>query len=167
MFGYFRLACTNGLVIGEVSASMALIHRAGEIAQLTKLMEEMRERHIKAMSVIERWRNINLSRGLQHQLALEMAKLRFGGTAGKYDLDSALRVRRPEDEGDDLWRVFNRLQESYVRGGVSYVGNGGDVRSSRAIDGVVADTGFNLAAWAAAERIAKNVTGESAGVVVN
>jgi hypothetical protein len=167
MFGYFRLVCSNGLVIGEVAASMALIHRAGEIAQLDKVMKEINERHDRARLVIERWRGIQLGKATQQMLALEMAKLRFGNTAGKYDMESALRVRRPEDEGDDLWTVFNRLQESYVRGGVAYAGNAGDVRSSRPIDGVVADTGFNLAAWSVAERIAATVSGEGAAVVVN
>lgn len=165
MFGYFRLVCSNGLVIGEVAASMALIHRAGEIAQLDKLMAEMTERHARAMAVIERWGQIILPTGVQQQLALDLAKIRFGNTAGKYDLESALRVRREGDEGDDLWHVFNRLQESYVRGGVSYTGNSGDVRQSRAIDGVVADTGFNLAAWGVAEKLAAQISGDKSLVV--
>ena len=167
MQGYFRLACSNGLIIGEITASAALIHRAGEIAQLNEVLKQITERQQKANEVIGRWGQIILPKASQHHLALEMAKLRFGVTAGKYDLDSALIVRRPEDEGDDLWTVFNRLQESYVRGGVSYMGNGGDVRMSRAIDGVVADTSFNLAAWGVAEKVAKSVTGEGNAVSVN
>ncbi len=167
MFGYFRVVCANGLVVGEVEASAALIHRAGEVAQLDGIVKQITERQQKALSVIARWGQIILPVAAQQRLALELATLRFGSTAGKYDMDTALKVRRPEDEGNDLWTVFNRLQESYVRGGVSYMGNSGDVRQSRAIDGVVADTSFNLAAWDVAERVATTLVGGAEGVVVN
>lgn len=166
MDGYFRMVCSNGLIIGEIDTAFALIHRAGEIAQLQGIMEKVGERQAKAAAVIDRWRSIQLTVARQQFLAMEMAKLRFGNTAGKYNMDTALAVRRPGDEGDDLWTVFNRLQESYVRGGVSYM-SGKEVRQSRAIDGVVADTSFNLAAWGVAEQLAKSLTGEQVSVAVN
>lgn len=167
LFGFFKFACSNGLIIGEITASAALIHRAGEMAQLGGLINDLFERQMKALAVIDRWSAIDLTKGLQHQLAMEMARLRFGDGYAKYDLDSALAVRRPEDMGDNLWLVFNRLQEAYSRGGVMFTGKAGDVRASRAIDGVVADTGFNLAAWAAAERIAQKMIGVDGVASVN
>ena len=44
-------------------------------------------------------------------LAYEAAKLRYNDVSN-VNIDDILAVNRIEDEGNDLWTVFNRIQEN-------------------------------------------------------
>ena len=44
--------------------------------------------------------------------AYNAAKLRFDETDEKFNPDDLLRVNRVEDEDNDVWTVFNRIQEN-------------------------------------------------------
>ena len=46
------------------------------------------------------------------KLAYDAAKLRFKEDDDKFDIDALLKVNRTEDEGNDVWTVFNRIQEN-------------------------------------------------------
>jgi hypothetical protein len=45
------------------------------------------------------------------KFAFEAARLRFDDTSD-VDINKLLKVNRIEDEGNDVWTVFNRLQEN-------------------------------------------------------
>jgi hypothetical protein len=67
--------------------------------------------------------------------------------------EEILQPRRIEDQGDDLWKVFNVVQEKMIRGGVSYSSPKGKVRSAREINNIVASNSINTKLWEAAELI--------------
>ena len=46
------------------------------------------------------------------ELAYNAARLRFNETDENFNPDALLRVNRVEDEGNDVWTVFNRIQEN-------------------------------------------------------
>ena len=46
------------------------------------------------------------------RFAYNAAKLRFNKDDDKFDIDALLKVNRTEDEGNDVWTVFNRIQEN-------------------------------------------------------
>jgi len=49
------------------------------------------------------------------------------------DINQMLQIRRAEDAGNDLWSVFNRVQENLLQGGILTVTpkDNGKVRRSR------------------------------------
>jgi hypothetical protein len=61
------------------------------------------------------------------------------------DAATLIQVRRPEDEGTDLWNTTNRLQESLIRGGVSdhHRDKHGKLRSVRALRGTDSKVSLN------------------------
>jgi hypothetical protein len=65
-----------------------------------------------------------------------------------------LEARRSEDVGDDLWRVYNVIQENVIRGGV--VGQTASNRrsNSRPIKSVRRDVALNAALWTLATALA-------------
>lgn len=80
--------------------------------------------------------------------------------------DQLLAPRRWEDAGNDLWKVFNRVQENVIAGGLSAIKrdeNGRRVRrvSTRQVKGIDADVKLNRALWTLggkmAELKAKNI----------
>jgi hypothetical protein len=51
-------------------------------------------------------------------LARAAANVRWKNLKAEDSVDSLLTVNRAEDSGNDLWSVFNRIQENMLRGGV-------------------------------------------------
>jgi hypothetical protein len=58
---------------------------------------------------------------------------------------------RPDDEGSDLWRVFNVIQEKMMRGGFSYKTPKGRITKLRGIKSIQASNRLNTKLWEAAE----------------
>jgi len=72
-----------------------------------------------------------------------------------------LAPRRSEDNGNDLWRTFNRIQENALRGGMKArnatdeMGRRGRRVSTREVKGIDQDVKLNRALWQLAERMAE------------
>jgi hypothetical protein len=70
-----------------------------------------------------------------------------------YNLRLAQRERRYADQGKDLWRVFNRVQEAVTRnGGFQYVGDDRNYHYLRGVNQIQANTKLNQELWQLAER---------------
>jgi hypothetical protein len=54
---------------------------------------------------------------------------------------------------DDLWRVFNVVQEKYIRGGVRVSNNKGKTPKMRKIDSIIVQNKINTQLWELAEEI--------------
>lgn len=105
---------------------------------------------IEAAHQIHRWEQVMLTSGEQVCFASEASSL----WTGKIPPADLLMVRRPDDAGDDLWRVFNRVQENLTVGGIvgrTATGRQTRTRGIRAVDSSVR---VNGALWALAERFA-------------
>ena len=69
------------------------------------------------------------------------------------DILGLLTPNRKEDEGDDLWKVFNVVQEKMVRGGVQVSNKRGKVTKMRKIDNIIAQNTINTKLWSLAEEM--------------
>ena len=150
--GLFRLVCSNGLVV----QSHALVEEV-RIRHTHKALEEaltaartVMAASIEAAHQIQRWEQVMLTNGEQMRFAAEASSL----WTGRIPAQDLLTVRRPDDAGDDLWRVFNRVQENLTVGGIvgrTATGRQTRTRGIRAVDSSVR---VNGALWALAERFA-------------
>jgi hypothetical protein len=61
--------------------------------------------------VINEMKHIQLSTDDMKKFAFEAARLRFDDLTD-VDIHSVFQVQRVEDESNDLWTVFNRIQEN-------------------------------------------------------
>ena len=72
--------------------------------------------------------------------------------------EQMLHVRRTGDIGNDLWTVFNRVQENVVRGGLDNFGYNAEGRFRRAhtreVKGIDQSTALNRALWTLGEKMA-------------
>lgn len=79
-----------------------------------------------------------------------VAGLRYGSLAdAPVEPQMLLQSRRPEDEGSDVWRIMNTIQDALVRGGVSdwHRDRRGKLRSVRALRGIDSKVGLNKGLW--------------------
>jgi uncharacterized protein DUF932 len=65
-----------------------------------------------------------------------------------------LEARRSEDVGDDLWRVYNVIQENVIRGGVAGQTASNRRSNTQPIKSVRRDVALNTALWTLATALA-------------
>ena len=130
--GIFRLVCSNGLVIKtEDYGSARLVHKGYSFDAVRKLVNEFHVTIDEVLTKITAMKEVELTKEQQIEFAKKAALLRF--TAKSYnedniadvvDLDGLLEVERKEDAGNGLYEVFNRVQESLVKGKYLYASSG-------------------------------------------
>jgi hypothetical protein len=130
--GIFRMVCSNGLVIKtEDYGTARLVHKGYSFEAVQKLVKEFEETISEVINKITAMKQVQLTKAQQIEFAKKAALLRF--TAKSYnedniadvvDLDGLLDAERPEDKGNGLYEVFNRVQESLVKGKYLYASSG-------------------------------------------
>ena len=130
--GIFRLVCSNGLVIKtEDYGSARLVHKGYSFEAVQKLVKEFEETVGEVLNKITAMKKVELTKAQQIEFAKKAALLRF--TAKSYNedniadvvqIDDLLNAERPEDKGNGLYEVYNRVQESLVKGKYLYASSG-------------------------------------------
>ena len=141
--GVFRLVCTNGLVIKSHDLGAIRIRHMGtpqEVAMdAVKQFASQLPQFIQAQ---EQLVNTILTDEEMVEFAMLAAECRWNAKFTEEDARKLLEASRPEDEGDNLWLVFNRVQEKLMNGGYKL---SGQKRNSRPILNGVADVALNTA----------------------
>jgi hypothetical protein len=146
--GLYRLICANGLLVSESSAVVPVklrhtLHLAETVVETSmKLIAQHKHvfEHIKVMQ------GTKLSDRQQAGFARTALALRptRGGVINAVDL---LKPRRAQDEGDDLWHVFNRVQENLLKGGIEGITAAGRHIRTQEIRAIGADVDLNAGLW--------------------
>jgi len=148
--GLFRLVCSNGLVVMDTSyGDFKLRHMGYTFTELTQKINEAVSSFPGLVEKINKFQNIELSDKQVTDFAKKASKVRFGEGV-KVDLNELLVPERVADEGNNLWVVFNRVQEKLISGGCSYM-NGAKTRKARAVKNFSQDLKINEALWELAE----------------
>ena len=125
--GYFRFACSNGLIVTTGPAeSIRTRHRFSDnrLQSILDQTVELSERFPKILEIIEGFKSRQLTEFEQRSFAEFAIKGRYlyrqslPKSFGDIDKMSNLLLtpRRKEDEGSTAWEVFNRVQENVIRG---------------------------------------------------
>ncbi|HIA3244131.1 TPA: DUF932 domain-containing protein, partial [Escherichia coli] len=72
---------------------------------------------------------------------------RFGEEHQPITEEQVLQPRRWEDKKDDLWTVYQRLQENLIKGGLSGRNAKGKRARTRSVNGIDGDIKLNKALW--------------------
>jgi hypothetical protein len=150
VYGIFRLICTNGLMVGSHIEGASFRHDASALDVSEILTEDFFKRADDMVAAADSWSRIGLEFEEQMNLARIARDIRFGEES-TVDPEALLVARREGDRGDDLWRVFNRIQENSTQGGVRFTGMR---RQSRALTNIDKNVAFNTGIWNAAQEIA-------------
>lgn len=151
MCGIYRLICSNGLVIAtEEFASISIRHINYTFEELRKVVAQAIDAIPEQVKVMNRMKQTELTVEQKYDLALQVLKARKGAeendkfTATKDTLDDMLTPVRKEDTGNDLWTIFNVLQEKAIKGGYSYASDETKkARKQRSIKSAVKDIALN------------------------
>ncbi|EBA8673666.1 DUF945 domain-containing protein [Salmonella enterica subsp. enterica serovar Miami] len=151
--GMWRQVCANGLVCGQSFGEIRVPHR-GDIA------EKVIEGAYEVLSVFDRveekreaMQSLLLPPPAQHTLAKAALTYRFGEEHQPVTTAQVLTPRRREDYGQDLWTVWNTLQENLLKGGLPGRTVQGKRTHTRAVNGIDGDVRLNRALWVMAEQM--------------
>jgi hypothetical protein len=109
--GAFRLVCSNGAVRFDRAAESNIKHTEINYRDLPQIIAKMNNKAIILAEEISNMKRKQLSVDDMKKFAFEAARLRFDDTI-EMNVEDLLRINRIEDEGNDVWTVFNRIQEN-------------------------------------------------------
>lgn len=89
----------------------------------------------------------------QHSLAKAALAYRFGEEYQPVTESQILAPRRWQDESDDLWTTYQRIQENLLKGGLSGRTAQGKRTHTRPVNGIDGDVKLNRALWVMAENM--------------
>lgn len=146
--GLYRLICENGMLVAEgaqvqpvkLRHTIALAETVVEVSmRIIKLQKHVFE-HVATM------RKLVLTDKQQHAFAHAALELRPDG-AGIIEPDALLVARRTQDNGADLWHVFNRVQENLMKGGLAGKTKDGRMTRTAPINAINRDIEYNAGLW--------------------
>ena len=152
--GIFRLVCSNGLVVADEQFSdFKIKHKGYSFEELRGVVNEAVADLPNKVEVLNDMKQRILSSQEKNKLALDAMLIRAGIVPGSekakkfnYDDETIIDIldpKRDEDKGDDLWRVFNVIQEKITQGDFHAALTGAKVRKVRKIKSFEKDLKVN------------------------
>jgi hypothetical protein len=110
--GMFRQVCSNGLIAYDQHAESENIkHTEINYRDLDRFVSTMNSKANKLLTEVNEMKHRGISMKDLRKLATEAYLLRYDNLED-INIDDLFAVNRVEDESNDLWTVFNRIQEN-------------------------------------------------------
>ncbi|RQS91598.1 DUF932 domain-containing protein [Burkholderia contaminans] len=149
--GTFRFVCQNGMVAGENIADIRVPHKGNVVQNVINGAFDVLDGFDLIREQKNGMRAVTLDRDEQHAFARSALALRYDptevDTPAPISESQLLAPRRFEDRRDDLWTVFNRVQENLTKGGLHGRSRSGRAMSTRSITGIDQNVKLNRALW--------------------
>ena len=136
MAGLFRMICENGLVVStENFGSIKIRHIGYDFNKLNETITSMVEKLPLTIESMNKFKRTLMEESQIVDFAVKALTARFGENEMKritVNYVDFVKPSRSEDAGNNLWNVFNRIQEKLIDGGFEY-GFSTKVRKARTI----------------------------------
>jgi hypothetical protein len=144
--GLFRMVCENGLVVcSKEFENLKIRHYGYNFEELTNVINSMVEKLPLTVESMNRFKGKQLVKEQIEEFAKKAVAIRFGVEQIKniqIDYNKLIEPTRSEDQGNDLWSVFNVVQEKLVHGMFEYT-SGNKLRKARKIKNFKQDLDLN------------------------
>lgn len=117
--GIYRLVCSNGLVIPTEEFSNITVKHVGNMAsQIQDVIQKMSGSFSSIYTDVNKMKSRKLTKREKSTFAKAAAKLRSTTLTERIssNIEEVVSPRRSEDEGDDLWKIYNVAQENLMHG---------------------------------------------------
>lgn len=161
--GMLRFVCTNSMIAGERFEEVRVPHKGRIQDEIIEGVFTVAEDFPRLIDASERMKDVRLSEPEQRVLAEASLVARYGEEDSPVCSEQIIAPRRREDVGQSLWTTFNVIQENVMRGGLSGRRRNADGQlrrsTTRPINGIDQEVGFNRALWTLAEGMQRLKTG--------
>jgi len=112
--GAYRQVCSNGMIAHTSYSNASVPHTEKGQYSLQEILCDLGIRTQGVMEEFNKLKERNVSPQEAMHLATQAAEIRFG-KGHRIDVSQLLNTVREEDKGDDVWTVFNRIQENLTQ----------------------------------------------------
>jgi hypothetical protein len=140
--GYYRLVCSNGMMVGTTLQAYQVKHVGYAHAKVTNALNACLAQVDALKAQVAQLANKELTALQETALAEYFAK--EVGALCPMDL---LTAHREQDLGTNAWLVLNRIQENVIQGNFTRKGSKGELVTARRLTGAAALVKTNRAIW--------------------
>jgi len=116
---YFRLACSNMLVISsEQFMFHRIVHKGLQTFKIEQAIQEIVSYMPKVEKQIAELKAIELTPVEAESLASAAIDIRLDTSKHSMEVEDVLQINRDEDELPTAWNYYNRCQEAIINGGL-------------------------------------------------
>lgn len=151
--GLFRAVCQNGLICGESFGEVRVPHKGNVVEKVIEGAYEVLGIFDRVEEKRDAMQSLMLSPPAQHALAKAALTYRFGEEHQPITEAQILAPRRWQDESNDLWTTYQRIQENLIKGGLPGRTAQGRSSRTRAVKGIDSDVKLNRALWVMSENL--------------
>jgi len=162
-YGMYRLICSNGLIVsdGEAVEPIKVRHTLGMVQDIVNKSVLLTKGADGVYALRESMLGVQLTEKAALAFANEALAFRPPRRVGLLDPKTLLEIRRPEDKLNDLWHVYNRVQENLMRGGNDTVTAEGRHVKTKGIGRIERDVQVNGLLWGLAVSKLTKTTGKT------
>jgi hypothetical protein len=112
--GVYRMVCSNGLIaFDKHGESTKIRHIETDYNNLNTILGGLNNKVNKVLDSFNILRNKQLTAEEAREFAYQAARLKYTpNEISDVTINDLLSLNRMEDEGNDLWNVYNRVQEN-------------------------------------------------------
>lgn len=119
MMGIFRFICSNGLVTGDIFQKVSIRHVGDALGKVEQTIGSILDIAPTIHAEVDKMRQKQLEPGQIIDLCKAAYQIKYPDINETLVMPEQLAtVHRQADVGNDVWRVFNRVQENLIRGRV-------------------------------------------------
>lgn len=148
--GVYRLVCGNGMVVCETAFPGIRINHKGTLSDIVQASLEVAHKLPELAEAVGKFRDTKVNDLIRADFAQRAIAVRYGDRKPLEPAD-ILYIRRDQDHGDDLWTLFNVVQENIMRGGQIGILENGTMRRMKPITGMSSGIGVNEGLWSLAQ----------------
>ena len=158
--GLFRLACSNGMCVSDATFDKISIPHRGDIrTQVIEASYRVIERMPELAHEVKSFKETTLTEAHARAFASAALELKYPSEVneetGKRVITSPIEPRQlvqprrwaDKEEKNNLWGVFNMVQENLINGGVHGRSASGRRTTTRSVKSVTEDLRLNKALW--------------------
>jgi len=156
--GVFSFVCANGLVCGTVTNDIRIPHKGRVEHEVIEGAFRVLDDFEAVDASVDGMKALTLQPEEQRAYASAALALRYGEPvegipAAPITVAQLQEARRPEDEGDTLWKSLQRVQENVIRGGQPGRSVQGRRLCTRRVGSIDRGVSLNRALWVLAEEM--------------
>ena len=156
-FGIFEVVCSNGLIVAkEEFPELRILHRGIEMTEVEHGVYEYVKNLPSITGKIDEYSNIEVDKHIKYEFGKNALAIRFGSYENS-PLESlqVIQPRRYADNEDNLWKLFNVVQENIIR--PTHHAQGGTNKRVKAINSIDKTIDINIRLWALMEEFAERL----------
>lgn len=161
--GFFRLVCSNGLVMpGTMLNSARIVHKVGMENDVIEASYRVLDSFVSQIEQVNAMKGVELNQDERMILAESAVKLVFDEKQIEENVrrnisleDRLLAARRNADQKNDLWTSFNRIQENAIKGGRRVYSASGNFSAMREVKSIDREKQINVELMALAQKMAE------------